>query len=75
MSVVELLSTDYTDGSDVLRPVVAESNITNVENLMSAEVVRAMLYNTGEPMFRVAKRGANRERQSRDEHFQFESDS
>ena len=52
------------------------SNITIVENLMSAEVDRAnWLYNAGEPMFRIAKHGANRERHYHEEHFLFESDS
>ena len=60
----------------VLLPTDGGSNITNVENLMSAEVVGAKwLCNAGEPMFRSAKRGANRERHSHEEHFLFESDS
>jgi len=61
----------------MLLPTGAESNITNVENLMSAEVVSSLrlLGNAGEPMFRIAKRGANRERFCHEEHFLFESDS
>jgi len=65
-----------TEDSSLLIPIVAGSNISNVENLMSAEVVRAgWLCNTGEPLFRIAKRGANRERRGHEEHFLFESDS
>ena len=65
-----------TEDSSLLIPIVAGSNIINVENLMSAEVVRAgWLCNTGEPLFRIAKRGANRERRGHEEHFLFESDS
>jgi hypothetical protein len=52
------------------------SNITIVEKLMSADVDRSKgLCNAGEPMFRIAKRGANRERYCHEEHFLFESDS
>jgi hypothetical protein len=61
----------------VLLPIGAGSNITSVENLMSAEVDWAINGSAtrGNQMFRIAKRGANRERYCHEEHFLFESDS
>jgi len=49
------------------------SKISLVENYVCRSCYDS---NTGEPLFRLAKHGAHRERSvASDEHFQFESDS